>query len=259
MTSRTSVSSRRRSTSLVASLLLVMLGLSACTESSTGPGENTPSDQPVAATVSSGRPQGLFFMTRAWSGSLEKSAWYFAPDGQVYRELRHGFSAADLAAHDGPRGTMSVNGSMVTITYTDGSVREAELTMSGKGFYWDGSIFTPVTPFANASEIVGLHRGGEVLNYPGGGAVTNETLDLKADGSFRWSGVAFVEAGDKPDDFVGTSSGETTGRWTLSGHSLTLTDAAGVVVRGIVFPYDDSSTPAKHDWFFFSGVMFKRQ
>jgi hypothetical protein len=61
-------------------------------------------EQPPAPRISGGGPVGLYFMTRFWSytGTLEKAAWYFAPDGRVYQNLETGFSAGDLAAHQGP-------------------------------------------------------------------------------------------------------------------------------------------------------------
>jgi hypothetical protein len=64
------------------------------------------SDSDLKGRVTSSGPVGVFFMTRYWSGgSLEKAAWYFASDGNVYQNLESGVTAADLAAHKGPKGT----------------------------------------------------------------------------------------------------------------------------------------------------------
>ena len=54
---------------------------------------------PKAGMTAKG-PVGLWFMTRYMPSlhTLEKSAWYFSPDGVAYEHVVHGLSVEDLAA-----------------------------------------------------------------------------------------------------------------------------------------------------------------
>lgn len=217
---------------------------------------------PVEATVADGKPQGLFFMTRFWpsSGSLEKIVWYFAPDGQVYQNLTTGFSAADLGAHQGPKGTYQVRGDQLTVTWDDGSVSQSTVEVSGRGFHWNAGIFTPIRPFtaADRRKLAGRYEGGESFSTGRGGGSVSKTLELRPDGTFAQSGTAAVRS--ISEGSAATAGGESVsdGRWQLDEYALTLTSASGQTTRAIAFPYDDEKTPAYPDHFFFNGTMYKR-
>ena len=218
-------------------------------------------DEPARAGFRGDAPVGLFFMTRFWSftGSLEKAAWYFAPDGSVYRGLARGFSDADLAAHKGPKGTYAVDDDTMTITWSDGKKTTSEVERDGSAFTWDMGIFTPVEPFDDRDPLVGRWEGGESLSGAAGRAAMSKTLDLREDGTFTWSSIAFVGSeSDQTEITAGAQSG-TTGQWSLDGHALVLTDESGKEYRGIAFPYDDEKTEVNPDRFFFAGIMYKRQ
>jgi hypothetical protein len=218
-------------------------------------------DEPVRAGFRGDAPVGLYFMTRFWSytGTLEKAAWYFAPDGQVYRDLETGFSEEDLARHDGPKGTYRADGGKMTITWGDGKSTTNEVERDGDGFAWDMGIFTPVKAFDDESALVASWEGGESLTHGGNHASVAKTLEIRGDGTFNWSAVSFVKGtGDETEISGGGESG-TSGRWELAGYSLILTDANGTSLRGIVFPYDDEKTPADPDWMFFSGTMYRKR
>jgi hypothetical protein len=198
------------------------------------------------------RPVGLYFMTRFWSftGTLEKAAWYFAPDGSVYQNLEHGFSEADLQAHPGPRGTYSVDGGKMTITWADGKSTTNDVERDGQTFTWDMGIFSPVKPFDDEQAVAGAWEGGESLTYGGNHASVARTLRLGDDGTFQWDSISFLETGN----LSGSAEGGTTGKWELAGVSLTLTDQEGRSYRGIAFPFDDG----KQQRLFFGGTMYKR-
>ena len=201
-----------------------------------------------------GRPVGLYFMTRFWggTGTLEKAAWYFAPDGSVYQDLERGFSEQDLAAHDGRRGTCEVDGDNMTVTWANGKSTTSEIERDGDAFTWDMGIFSPVEPFDDEDVLVGTWEGGESLS--GGKVAVSKSLRFDDDGTFNWSSVSFLTTGD----LTGSAEGGTSGKWEVDGYSLILTDGSGTQYRGIAFPYDDEKTPVNPDWFFFGGTMYRR-
>ncbi|MBI2214366.1 MAG: hypothetical protein HYU52_12030 [Acidobacteria bacterium] len=218
-------------------------------------------DTPADATFKGGRPVGLYFMTRYWSytGTLEKSAWYFAPDGQVYGNLETGFSDADLAAHDGQRGTCSATGDSLTVTWSNGKSTTSDVERDGDGFAWDGGIFVPVEPFSGAEAIAGRWEGGESLSHGGSRVSVAKTLELREDETFEWDSISFVAGETARTEIAASAQGGSSGTWKLSGYSLILTDANGVTLRGIAFPYDDEDTPVSPDRFFFHGTMYKHR
>jgi hypothetical protein len=87
----------------------------------------------------------------------------------------------------------------------------------------------------------------------------SRSITLRGDGTYERGGVSsFKSTGEGSEVSVGGSS-ENSGKWELSGYSLTLTERDGKVVRGIAFPFDDEATPVKPDRFFFAGTMYKKQ
>ena len=210
-----------------------------------------------------GRPVGLFFMTRfsAASGSLEKAAWYFSPEGTVFQNLQSGFSAGDLAAHTGPRGTCALKGNKLEVAWADGKKTSSVIKVSGSGtgFSWNAALFSAVKPFAGAAEAAGVFEGGESLVGAGGRAMISKRLELRPDGTFTWRGVSFATNATSASQVSVGGSGAATGKWELTGLSLTLIDASGTTIRRIAFPYDDEATPVKPDRMFFGGILYKKQ
>jgi hypothetical protein len=123
--------------------------------------------------------------------SLSVAVWYFSPDGQVYQNLRDGFSKEDLAAHKGRKGTFKVAGGELAVTWADGKTTRAKFSPDKTGFGGDAGIFTPVKPIDDPKKIAGTHEGDESV---GGGtanwAAASKTLTLKPDGTVRRS-IAF--------------------------------------------------------------------
>jgi len=218
---------------------------------------------PAPNAFPEGRPIGLFSLTRLWpgTGSLEKAVWYFAPDGTVYQNLEFGFSSENLAAHRGPKGTVKVAGDKLEVTWNDGKQTRSVLkrSSSGTGFSWNAGLFSAVAAFASAAEAAGVYEGGESLAVGGDRALVSKRLELRADGSFRWSGVSFASAPGEATRVDVSGQGAASGRWQLDGYSLQLTDESGAVIRRIAFPYDDPATPIRPDRLFFGGLLYKRQ
>jgi hypothetical protein len=220
------------------------------------PGTGAAAGPPKCAVTADG-PVGLYFMTRSWfGGGLEKGVWYFAPDGTVYDGLRTGFSAADLAAHRGPKGRRTYDGATMKIVWADGKSQDTPLERDNSPdcFMWEMGSFTPAEPFRDRASLVGKYDGGESVSHGGNTAATAQTLELNADGTFTWSRVGRVAGGPYLE---AGATGTTTGTWSFDNYSLTLA-GGGQTIRRIAFPYDDPDTPVKPDRILFDGIMFKK-
>lgn len=218
-------------------------------------------NRPAPPGWQTGRPVGLYWMSRYQPSlrSLELAVWYFAPDGTVYRDLRYGFSADDLARPAGGRGSATREERTLRIQWQDGTTSSAHLEQDRTGFTWDMGIFSPISGFADPGELPGTYSGSVGSAGPDGSGVVPQRLTLNTDGTFLWEGVAFQADGNMPAGRLEHSSGATSGRWMLDGHSLTLTASSGVAVRRFAFPDDDERTVVRPDRLFFDGGMLKRQ
>lgn len=222
----------------------------------------TQGDPPAAASFAEGVPVGLYFMTRFWpaTGTLEKSVWYFAPGGTVYQGLETGFSARDLGLHTGPKGKAAVASERLDVEWADQKKSGGKISRSATGFAWNAGIFTAVKAFAADIPLAGIYEGGESISISGNRAAIAKTLELRADGTYRWSGVSFINnASDITQVTAGSNGEDSTGRWHAANYSIVLVDAKGHVYRRIAFPYDDEKTPLNPDRIFFGGTMFKRR
>lgn len=214
-------------------------------------------EKPAPAAFRDGVPVGLYYMTRYRSDTraVEKTAWYFAPDGTTYRNLAAGFSQSDLATHVGAKGQASSTGSTLKITWSDGSRNEAPVEREGAGFTWDEGIFTSVSAFEGDDDLAGSYETSDPI---GGRSGPSRRLQLNADGTYVFSGATVSRTTTDPAELQ-LSEGESTGRWKLSGYSLSLTGESSARFRGLVFPVDDPATVVRPDWLFFGGIMFKRR
>jgi hypothetical protein len=218
-------------------------------------------DRPAAATFSAGLPVGLYWMNRYQPAArtVEQTVWYFAPDGAVYCNLENGYSAADLAAHDGPRGAASLEDRTLQVRWADGTVSAAPLERDRTGFTWDLGIFSAVQGFGYSSELPGVYTGGGVGTAERGMTVVPQRLTLRPDGSFVWEGVVFSSPTGNTAARLASSTESTSGRWELTGFSLTLTAESGIAVRRFAFPDDDRRTVVSPDRLYFGGQILKRQ
>jgi hypothetical protein len=216
---------------------------------------------PAPASYAGGRPVGLFFMTRylATFHTLEKAAWYFAPDGTVYENLRTGFSPADLAAHTGRRGAATVREGKLSVAWAGGAPSVSPIEPDGETFAWDMGIFSPVKPLAAAAALAGVYDGGESLSAGGNRVAVAKRLELRADGTYVWEGASFVGGATDATKLGAGATGGSTGTWRVDPFALTLTDArSGTAFRAIAFPVDVGGTPDRPDHLFFAGILYKR-
>ncbi|MFD2720111.1 hypothetical protein ACFST9_15415 [Hymenobacter monticola] len=222
----------------------------------------TASVQPVAGAVNGGRPVGLFFMTRYWMAtrSLEKSTYYFAPNGQVYVDPK-GFSASELAALPASsRGSYSVTGKTLAVRWASGQTSSSEVEPQANTFSWDMGIFLAGKPFQSPGQLAGSFEGGNSISTGSGSASAVSSLTFRSDGTYSGGGASSFggrdAAGAKTYSAGSTSSNS--GRWSLSGWLLTLTDAQGRTSRGVAFPVERNDKTGQVMRFYFDGVAYKR-
>ena len=237
-------------------LLGAGLALAGCFGSAAGAGGV------AGGEVSGGKPEGMFFMTRYYIGthSLEKSAYYFAADGQIYQNPT-GLAAADLAAlPPGQRGTYAVEGKKLTIKLADGNGSASEMEGDNPGgFNYETGIFTGVQPFAKPSDLVGSFEGGNSVSFGGGSTSASNAFTFKADGTFSQEGaVSSSVSSDQSTTHVGNSDAGA-GHYQLDGWTLTLTDARGQKAQGVAFPIEKDEKTGQLVRFYFQNIAYKRQ
>lgn len=227
-----------------------------------------PEAAPAQARLTANGPVGLFFMTRYWMAtrSLEKAVWYFAPDGTAYENPSGGFSAAELAAHPGRKGTIRLEGEKLILAVTGGrgagkaSYGRYEPNPAETSFYWDMGSFIPVQGFKAGASVAGVYEGGFSSGSGSTSGSVARTLTLRDDGTFSLTGAASVSATSRESRASGGASGSlSSGTWKTSTYSLTLTDTSGRAKRAVAFPWDDEKTPVYPDQFYFDGIMWKRR
>lgn len=222
---------------------------------------NSKAVQPVPAKMINGKPEGLFYMQKMWIATryLEKSCWYFAPDGKFYQNLSSGFSQAELDAHKGPKGTYRVSQGNLEVAWSDGSSSKGELEIEQGGFNWDTAMFMPVEAFASGKSLAGTYEGGASLGGGGNSIIVSKTLRLDSDGSYSMSGISSMTSTSNGTQARVGGQSEASGRWSLDGFILQLSGSDGTTVQHIAFPFDDEKTPIYPDRLFVGGTMYKRQ
>lgn len=223
---------------------------------------------PAPTVMSKNKIEGLFYRQRyeMVTRHLEKAVWYFASDSKVYVNLENGFSASELAAHQGLVGTYQVASGQMSIAWSNGSKSNSKLEIEQDSFNFDTATFLPVTPFRNADQIVGNYEGGLSFTFSGSSTSIAKTLNLRADGTFTSSGIAnfskdrsdtgFSESNKK--DLIASGQGASNGTWTLSGYSLILSSAGKEDLKGIVFPLFFDEAKGTFDRIFFRGIAYKK-
>ena len=217
--------------------------------------------QPAPAKMVNGKPEGLYYMQKMWIATryLEKSCWYFAPDGKFYENLTAGFSPAELDAHKGSKGTYKAGRGTLEVTWSDGKSSKADLEIVPGGFNWDTGMFMPVEGFKSGKSVTGAYEGGASFSGGNSSIIVSKTLRLDADGTYSMSGISsLTSTSDGTQAKVGGQS-DAKGRWTLDGFVLHLTGSDGVSSKHIAFPFDDEKTPIYPDRLFVGGTMYKRQ
>ena len=223
---------------------------------------------PAPTVMSHSKIEGLFYMQRydMVFRHLEKAVWYFAADGKVFVNPEIGFSAFELAAHKGLFGTYQIAGGQMTIAWSNDSKSKDKLEIAADSFGFDTATFLPVKPFRNANQLVGSYEGGSSFTFSGNSTSIAKTLNLRADGTFSSSGIAnFSKARNELNysdtnnkELIASGQGSSTGTWSLSGYSLTLSSPGADDLRGIVFPLFHDEAKGPPDRFLFRGIAYKK-
>jgi hypothetical protein len=190
---------------------------------------------------------------------LEKAAWYFAADGTVYQNLESGVTAADLAAHKGPKGTFKLADGNIAITWADGKTSKSQFEpdKGGPGFAWDGGLFSPVGPITDPKVVAGKFEGGESLSHGGNSVMNSHSFEFRADGTYTRDDVASVKGTTDRSVLSAGAAGTKTGTWKADGFTLILTDS-GKTERKMAFPWsDDDKDPPNR--LYLGGTLLKRQ
>jgi len=215
---------------------------------------------PVPASFARGLPVGLFLMSRRWAqtSTEDKLVWYFAPDGTVYQNLEHGFAPTDLAAHVGLKGTCRLAGKSLEVTWSDRRKSSGVIQRTRGGFKWDRGTFVPARPLPADTSLSGAYEGGETLSF--NRAPLARTLELRADGTFHWTGVSLqTSAASNPTRIEAASNGrDSAGRWHAKGYTLVLVDSEGRIFRRIAFLSEDAF-PNAQTQIIFAGTVYSRK
>ena len=211
-----------------------------------------------------GPKDGLYLMTRYWSGTgLEIDAFFFKT-GQVVRSPSANVDQFDFAAAKratpGKVGQFTLGAGKMSITWGDGTKSESAVeTQAGDPcFTWDMGIFCPVEAFPAGAKLTGTFEGGA---SSGGGVSNARVITFAADGSYRMESSAAISSCTNQSTVTGGATGAEAGTYQLSGTLLRLTPAGGPPAYGVlVFPFtQNDAAKVKPDSLYFGGTMLKRK
>ena len=215
--------------------------------------------QPIPSRITPAGPEGLFFMTRFWmaTGSLEQKLWYFTADGRVFDSPGGVFTPEQLERDSRRHGRLSLANKKLTAKWSDGKVTESnfELDSAGKGFAWDGGLFSEVAK-PDWSKVSGFFEGGVSYSHSSGRGAAVSGLTLRPDGTFTLSrNSSFRSENSTSVATAGSVAAPLEGKWKGEGYELTLTFADGRIERHVSFPTPDARDASKIGMLFFNGSM----
>lgn len=215
--------------------------------------------QPIPSRITPAGPEGLFFMTRFWmaTGSLEQKLWYFTADGRVFDSPGGVFTPEQLERDSRSHGRLSLANKKLTAKWSDGKVTESnfEIDSAGKGFAWDGGLFSEVAK-PDWSKVSGFFEGGVSYSHSSGRGAAVSGLTLRPDGTFTLSrSSSFRSENSTSVATAGSVAAPLEGKWKGEGYELTLTFADGRTERHVSFPTPDARDASKIGMLFFNGSM----
>lgn len=214
---------------------------------------------PIPSRITPAGPEGLFFMTRFWmaTGSLEQKLWYFTADGRVFDSPGGVFTSEQLERDSRRHGRGSLADKKLTVKWSDGKTTESnfEIDSAGKGFAWDGGIFSAVAK-PDWSKVSGYFEGGVSYSHSSGRGSSVSGLTLRPDGTFTLSRSASLRSENSTSiATAGSVAAPLEGKWKGEGYELTLTFADGRIERHVSFPTPDARDASKVGMLFFNGSM----
>jgi hypothetical protein len=208
-------------------------------------------------------PQGLYLMTRFWSGSLEIDAYHFTSDAAVRApEYDIETFGLDFARQVTPQnvGDLEISGSVLIITWPDGTVDEAEIEPgSDDCFYWNGGLYCPVDPYTGTT-LSGTYEGGATASGGGGYVGSSRTIQFSPDGTYTMSAVGSLSS---TGDGVGAdawSAGGETGTYQMAANGISFYPEGGQPWSVSSFPYHDEDGGGEFpNRIYFGGLMLSRE
>lgn len=208
---------------------------------------------------------GLYLMTRYWSGSGLEIDAYYVRAGQIVRSPSRNVAQIDFAAERAQSparvGQMQMKGDQLTVTWGDGHKTESRVERSAGDpcFSWDGGSFCPVERFANGATLSGSFEGGASAGADGSRVANARDISFKADGTYTMDMSATVSSRTNESRASAGSTGQESGHYQLNGTLLHLMPTGKAAYDVLVFPYTmDDAAKVKPDHLYFGGTMLKR-
>ena len=156
------------------------------------------------------------------------------------------------AANAGLVGTMRVEGSNLTVTWSDGTQRTGNFTINGRCVSW-GYIFCRAKPFERSDRLEGDYIASATA---GGGVVSSTaTITFRPDGSYQYTATGGISAPSGTSGSVESTSTES-GRYEIDGWTLRLRPSSGPQRESLTFPYD---IYGRFDPIYYNGALMRKR
>jgi hypothetical protein len=160
--------------------------------------------------------------------------------------------ATFTAANAGLVGTMRVEGTTLTVTWSDGTQRTGTFTINGRCVSW-GYIFCRAKPFERSDRLEGDYIAAATA---GGGVVSSTaTLTFRPDGSYLYTATGGISAPSGTSGSEQSTSSET-GRYDIDGWTLRLRPSTGPARESLTFPYD---IYGRFDPIYYNGALMRKR
>lgn len=214
--------------------------------------------------LSAAEPEpGLYLRTTYAFGNLALSTVYIGERSKIAIDPANGVDPFDFAqaAKKSPLtvGTFTVSGNTMLVTWSGKSSPQkisVEFT-DGKFSAYDGGLLTKADAYKKDQKLNATYAGiGTTANVSG-----SRTLTLTSDGKYTMKLLGGVRG--IPGAAPGIAEKTETGKYQLSGNTLTLTASGGTPSKHTVLPFNTALDPKKarlsDDHLIFDGQNLKRE
>jgi hypothetical protein len=214
-----------------------------------------------ATTFAADIPPGLYLRTTYAFGNLALSTVLIGPGHKIALDPKQGIDPFDFAAaaKDPAQkvGTFKLEGNHLVATWSTGKTEKLEVEFDkGQFSALDGGLITKAEAYKKNQTLAATY-GGSAMTANVSSAMT---LQLSADGSYtltRLGGVSKIPGN------TGIAEKMETGKYKLSGNTLTLTAADGQMTKHTVLPFNTALDPKKaqvsDDHMIFDNANLKRE
>ncbi len=186
---------------------------------------------------------GLYLRTTYAFGNLSLSTIYVGADYQIALDPRGGVDPFDFAAaaKDANQkvGTFKIEGQKIVVTWTGGKIEKLDVEFDKGAFSaFDGGLTTKADAYSKDQTLVGQFAGSaQTANVS-----SSLTIQFAKDGTYSLSRLGGVR-GTPGNNGVAQSA--ETGKYQLTGNTLTMTSAAGKATKHTVLPMNTALEPTK--------------